>query len=94
MENEKLTRKEKRHARTAGSEKRRETLAELNDVICRLKYQYILFDACTDPDLIEECIFSINSLQARYGYLLKQAKDLGLENLAVFTPKSGSKHGT
>lgn len=92
MENERLSRKEKKLAQNIGSEHRQKTLSELNDVICKLKYQYILFDACTDPDLIEECIFNINSLQARYGYLLKRAKELGLENLAVLTPKSNSKH--
>ena len=32
-------------------------------------------DAC-DPDLIESYVFEINSLQARYSYLLRRVKEL------------------
>lgn len=40
---------------------------------------YAGFNATGDPDLIESYVFEINSLQARYSYLLRRVKGLGEE---------------
>ena len=34
------------------------------------------FNGTGDPDLIESYVFEINSLQARYSYLLRRVKEL------------------
>lgn len=37
---------------------------------------YAGFNGTKDPDLIESYVFEINSLQARYSYLLRRVKEL------------------
>lgn len=37
---------------------------------------YAGFNSTGDPDLIESYVFEINSLQARYSYLLRRVKEL------------------
>ena len=37
---------------------------------------YANFNGTHDPDLIESYVFEINSLQARYSYLLRRFKEL------------------
>ena len=37
---------------------------------------YLGFNGTGDPDLIESYVFEINSLQARYAYLLRRVKEL------------------
>ena len=37
---------------------------------------YAGFNGTDDPDLIESYVFEINSLQARYSYLLRRVKEL------------------
>ena len=37
---------------------------------------YAGFNGTGDPDLIESYVFEINSLQARYSYLLRRVKEL------------------
>lgn len=39
-----------------------------------LNQAYTAFNMADDDDLVESCVFEINALQARYNYLLKQAK--------------------
>ena len=41
-----------------------------------LNQAYTAFNMADDADLVESCVFEINALQARYNYLLKQAKCL------------------
>ena len=40
----------------------------------QLNQAYTAFNMADDEDLVESCVFEINALQARYNYLLKQAK--------------------
>lgn len=40
---------------------------------------YAGFNGTDDPDLIESYVFEINSLQARYAYLLRRVKGLERE---------------
>ena len=39
-----------------------------------LNQAYTAFNMADDADLVESCVFEINALQARYNYLVKQAK--------------------
>lgn len=43
----------------------------LNAVSARFEFQ-------SDPDLVESCIYEMQSLTARYRYLLREARRLGL----------------
>ena len=40
----------------------------------RLKYAYFKFSIADDPLLIEEAVFEIKSLEAKYSYLLRELK--------------------
>ena len=42
---------------------------------------YSNFENVTDPDLIDSCIYQVNSVQKRYKFLLERAKEA---NIAVF----------
>ena len=47
---------------------------ELQDAALSLRCAYDRFNHVTDPELVEASIYEINSLQARYNYLLRRAK--------------------
>jgi hypothetical protein len=62
----------------------REILDELREVKSRLAQAYRDFNNTLEPTLIESCVFEINALQSRYGYLLRRAKELGSTQVEVF----------
>lgn len=51
---------------------------ELCQTSCRLRQAYEAFNLVSDPDLIEAWVYEINAQRARYAYLLKRRKALGL----------------
>jgi hypothetical protein len=53
-------------------------LADLRDVQHRLKCAQERFDQLTDYDLLEACIYEMESLQAQYRYLLRQIRARGM----------------
>ena len=55
-------------------EEKRQIQACLEEVRRCLNQAYAAFNMADDADWIESCVFEINALQARYNYLLKQAK--------------------
>lgn len=55
---------------------RRELLASLASTRTQIQQAYGSFNAASDGDLIESYVFEINSLQARYNYLLRRVKEL------------------
>lgn len=57
-----------------------ELLDEIRSTLARLNAARLWFDSESDPDLIEACVYQIESLEASYRYLLKQAKSSGLTN--------------
>ena len=66
-----------RKRRESPREQARRTLAEGLAQTSRLIAQaYQGFNTVRDPDLIESYVFEINSLQARYNYLLRRVKEL------------------
>ncbi len=52
-------------------------LADLRDVQQRLKCAQQRFDQLTDYDLLEACIYEMESLQAQYRYLLRKIRAQG-----------------
>ncbi|SMC72204.1 DUF2508 family protein [Papillibacter cinnamivorans] len=56
---------------------RRELLLSLKDTQRLIRQAYLEFNTAKDPELIEACVYEINSLQARYAYLLRRIKECG-----------------
>ena len=62
-----------------------EVLAAIREVCSQLENANMRFEMERDSDLIEACIYEIESLRARYRYLLRLAKKQGVK-AGVFTP--------
>ena len=66
--------------RRKGESVREVELRALKDGLDRtrvlINQAYAGFNGTDDPDLIESYVFEINSLQARYAYLLRRVKGL------------------
>lgn len=60
----------------AREEERRELLRSLSHTRTLINQAYGGFNNASDSDLIESYVFEINSLQARYNYLLRRVKEL------------------
>lgn len=60
----------------AREEERRELMQSLNHTRTLINQAYGSFNSASDGDLIESYVFEINSLQARYNYLLRRVKEL------------------
>ena len=57
-------------------EERRELMRSLSHTRTLINQAYGGFNSASDSDLIESYVFEINSLQARYNYLLRRVKEL------------------
>ena len=65
-----------RKERTEQREERRELAESLIQVRKQIHQAYLGFNSTGDADLIESYIYEINSLQARYSYLLRRLREL------------------
>lgn len=54
------------------------TIEAIREVCQRLDIAQARFSIESDPDLIEDCIYEMESLRARYRYLLRTAREQGL----------------
>ena len=61
-------------------------VSQIRDTSQKLKSAYNRFENETNEDLLDSIIYEIQSLKALYRYLLKRAKDNGLEcaEISVF----------
>jgi len=62
--------------RDAQEEERQELMNSLAHTRALINQAYGGFNTASDGDLIESFVFEINSLQARYNYLLRRVKEL------------------
>lgn len=60
----------------ANSEERRDLMDSLSRTRTLINQAYGGFNTANDGDLIESYVFEINSLQARYNYLIRRVKEL------------------
>ncbi|EEG30877.1 hypothetical protein CLOSTMETH_01498 [[Clostridium] methylpentosum DSM 5476] len=67
-------------ARISGKRDKHQLLQELEDIQYRLTAARNAFDMLTDADLIESCIYQMESLEVKYNFLIKQARGLGLKH--------------
>lgn len=62
-----------------------DVIAEINAVKEQLRNVQNRFDLYTDFDLTESCIYEMEALEARYRYLIKQAKSQNVNHLQFET---------
>ena len=65
-----------RRSNPAREEERRELMQSLSRTRTLINQAYGGFNNTSDSDLIESYVFEINSLHARYNYLLRRVKEL------------------
>lgn len=53
-------------------------LDEIRSTVAMIHAMQQWFNTESDADLIEACVFQLESLEARYRYLLRMAKDRGV----------------
>ena len=59
-------------------ERSRKLLEEMKDVRLRLDSAYCAFEYAEDDRMIESAILEIGSLESRYGYLIRKAREQGV----------------
>ena len=57
-------------------EERQQLMAGIAQTRVLLNQAYAEFNAQSDPDLVESCVFTINALRSRYSYFMRQVKQL------------------
>ncbi|MDE6280927.1 MAG: YaaL family protein [Oscillospiraceae bacterium] len=55
-------------------EERRQLMEGMRETRNQLNCAYAQFNAYSDPDLVDSCVYQINALQSRYSYFLRQMK--------------------
>ncbi len=55
-------------------EERRQLMEGMRETRNQLNYAYAQFNAYSDPDLVDACVYEINALQSRYSYFVRQVK--------------------
>ena len=60
----------------ADQEERLQLMEGMARTRVELNQAYAQFNAHSDPDLVESCVFTINALRSRYSYLIRQMKRL------------------
>ena len=68
---------------TEAEEERRQILEGMEQTRLELNQAYAQFNAYNDPDLVESCVFAINSLRSRDSYLIRKLKLLDEEKGAM-----------
>ncbi len=66
----------RRQARSAAEEERQQLMEGMARTRAELNQAYAQFNAHSDPDLVESCVFTINALRSRYSYFIRQMKQL------------------
>ena len=74
MIEERRTLRRRGGAVTEAEEERRQILEGMEQTKLELNQAYAQFNAYSDPDLVESCVFAINALRSRYSYLIRKMK--------------------
>jgi hypothetical protein len=64
-------------------DERLQLLKGMEQTRVELNQAYAQFNAHSDPDLVDSCVFTINALRSRYSYLLRKMKLLEGEKEAL-----------
>ena len=63
-----------------------ELLSALAETRSALEGARLSFENASEPELVDATVFEINSLQARYNYLLRRVRETGCRVEASFRP--------
>ncbi len=86
-------RRNRRFRRTAAhNDAMQELFDELGALRAALDAAYMRFDAATEPELVDACVYEINAAQSRYNYQLRIIKDAGGE-AAFLAHTDGEERG-
>lgn len=66
----------RRREPTPEEEERRQLTESMAQTRAQLNQAYAQFNAHSDPDLVDSCVYEINSLRSRYSYFVRQMKRL------------------
>lgn len=66
----------RRRGADPNGEERRQLLEVMARTRVEINQAYAGFNAQSDPDLVDSCVYEINSLQSRYSYLVRRVKEL------------------
>ena len=64
----------RRKAAERREEERRQLMEGMRQTRSQLNFAYAQFNAYSDPDLVDACVYEINALQSRYSYYVRQVK--------------------
>ena len=70
--------REKTSPTTTDQEEKESILREIRAVSEKIRCAQSLFDLVCDDDLVESCIFELESLNAKYRFWLQKARRLGI----------------
>lgn len=66
----------RRRPARAADEELRQLMEGMAQTRSQLSCAYAQFNAYSDPDLVDACVYEINALQSRYSYYVRQVKRL------------------
>ncbi len=75
-----------RKKETSEDIERRTLMEELFETQEELRRARMDFNYAEEPELVESYVYELNSIEARYAYLLRRARESGTENLELFRP--------
>lgn len=61
---------------------RRAILSEIDATLKDLRAARNCFENASDPEIVEACVYEIKSAEARYSFLLRKAKEAGINRMA------------
>ena len=79
------------HKQGRTTREQQELMQALQEAQTALQGAYLSFDALTDPELVESCIFEIRALQARINYLLRAMKEREQQDAAAAAGGGGRR---
>ena len=79
------------HKQGRTTREQHELMQALQEAQTALQGAYLSFDALTDPELVESCIFEIRALQARINYLLRAMKEREQQDAAAAAGGGGRR---
>jgi hypothetical protein len=81
------TKQERAAALQWDRDERKAVMESLAKTQTLLRYAHTDFNRAFEPELVEAAVYEINSLQARYAYLLRRVKELGIIGAPVSVRK-------
>ena len=79
------------HKQGRTTREQQELMQALQEAQTALQGAYLSFDALTDPELVESCIFEIRALQARINYLLRAMREREQQDAAAAAGGGGRR---